>query len=87
MRSCLALLFFVVVLSVAAGRCGAQGAIGYSEDAAIIIAPGIGYPTGWGHPDLIWPSTQSLGIAAYFCEPPSPVESPTWGAVKALFQK
>ena len=38
MRSCLALLLFVVVLSVTACRCGAQDAIGYSEDAAIIPA-------------------------------------------------
>ncbi len=29
------------------------------------IAPGIGYPTGWADPSIIWGPTQALGIAAY----------------------
>lgn len=29
------------------------------------IAPGIGYPTGWNDPSIIWGQTQSLGLAAY----------------------
>lgn len=50
------------------------------------IAPGIGYPTGWHHPNLIWDHTQSLLIGVYFAEGGTPVESVTWGTVKALFE-
>ncbi len=29
------------------------------------IAPGIGYPTGWADPSIVWGPIQALGIAAY----------------------
>jgi len=60
------------------------------------IAPGIGYPTGWRHPNVIWPECQSLGCGVWFSRDPAGVEelpehggasgSPTWGSIKALFQ-
>jgi hypothetical protein len=49
------------------------------------IAPGIGYPSGWQHPSVIWPDAKALGIGVYF-EQATPVESETWGTVKALFR-
>ena len=50
------------------------------------IAPGIGYPTGWNHPNVVWPDCQSLGIGFYVLEAPSPVSVGTWGSIKALFK-
>jgi hypothetical protein len=49
------------------------------------IAPGIGYPSGWQDPSIVWGPTSALGIGAYF-EQATPVETETWGAVKALFR-
>jgi hypothetical protein len=50
------------------------------------IAPGIGYPTGWQNPTVIWGTTQSLGFGVYFEEGgTSPVEAATWGEIKDLF--
>jgi hypothetical protein len=49
------------------------------------IAPGIGYPTGWQHPNVVFPNCVSMGIGATVIEDPSPVGSRTWGAIKALF--
>ena len=51
------------------------------------IAPGIGYPTGWQDPTIIWGTTQSLGFGATLTDHPSAPESRTWGAVKDLFGK
>jgi hypothetical protein len=51
------------------------------------IAPGIGYPTGWNDPSIIWGPTQSMGCGAYFggnCN--VPVETQSWGSIKALFE-
>lgn len=48
------------------------------------IAPGIGYPTGWQDPSIVWGPTQALGICAYVGGP-IPVEETTWGAIKALY--
>jgi hypothetical protein len=54
------------------------------------IAPGIGYPTGWNDPSIVWGATQSMGIGAYFATDcwiiPSPAESETWGSIKTLFR-
>jgi hypothetical protein len=50
------------------------------------IAPGIGYPSGWQDPAVVWPDARSMGIGVYF-EQATPVESETWGAVKALFRE
>jgi len=49
------------------------------------IAPGIGYPTGWQNPSVVWGACQSLGLGVYFVETFSPVEPRTWGRLKALF--
>lgn len=49
------------------------------------IAPGIGYPTGWNHTNVVWGGT-SMGIGVYFGDVPVPAEAPTWGALKALFK-
>jgi hypothetical protein len=52
------------------------------------VAPGIGYPTGWNDPSIIWGTTQSMGCGAYFgteCGP-IPADSQTWGSIKALFE-
>ncbi len=51
------------------------------------VAPGIGYPTGWQDPSVIWGPTQALGIGAYVVEgpPPVPTEAQTWGRIKQLY--
>jgi hypothetical protein len=54
------------------------------------VAPGIGYPTGWQHPDAIpiFGACRHLGIREYAglgdC-PPTPKEATTWGRIKALY--
>ncbi len=50
------------------------------------IAPDLGLPTGWQHVSLAWGPTQALCIGAEVrpCEP-TPVQTSTWGAIKALF--
>ncbi len=40
------------------------------------IAPGIGYPTGWQDPSLVWGPIQSLGIGVYVSEC-SPAAAPS----------
>jgi hypothetical protein len=51
------------------------------------IAPGIGYPTGWNDPSIVWGPTQSMGIGVYWGDCyTSPVETRTWGSIKALFE-
>lgn len=50
------------------------------------IAPGIGYPTGWQHPRVAFPAAVSLGLGATFTDTPTPAQSQTWGAIKALFE-
>jgi hypothetical protein len=49
------------------------------------IAPGIGYPSGWQDPSIVWGPTSSMGCGVYF-EQGTPVERETWGAVKSLFK-
>lgn len=55
------------------------------------IAPGIGYPTGWQHPNIVpaFENTQDLGIREYSgmgldCAA-NPTRRETWGAIKALY--
>ena len=51
------------------------------------IAPGIGYPTGWQHPNLVMPDVVSLGIGVYYTYGgSSPTSEGTWGSIKALFE-
>ncbi len=50
------------------------------------IAPGIGYPTGWNDPSVIWGPTQAMGIGAWVGEGgPVPTETTTWGQIKNLY--
>jgi hypothetical protein len=53
------------------------------------IAPGIGYPTGWQHPNVVatFAGCQALGIGAYVqdCQGGTPVEESSWGSIKALY--
>jgi hypothetical protein len=52
------------------------------------IAPGIGYPTGWNDPSIVWGATQSMGIGVYFGQDCTtvPADPQTWGSIKALFE-
>jgi len=50
------------------------------------IAPGIGYPSGWQHPNVVFSECVSMGIGVTVTEDPSPVESETWGALKSFFR-
>ncbi len=38
---------------------------GYGGEPRTNIAPGIGYPTGWNDPSIVWGPTQALGIGVY----------------------
>lgn len=49
-------------------------------------APGSGYPTGWIPANQVFPGIVSLGIGAKVLGGPSPAESRTWGAIKALYE-
>ncbi len=49
------------------------------------IASGIGYPTGWQHPSVVWGQTQSWGLGVYLAGAPTPAEPHTWGLIKALY--
>jgi hypothetical protein len=51
------------------------------------IAPGIGYPTGWQHPNVVHPNCVSMGIGVTVTNTPSPAESETWGAIKSMFRQ
>lgn len=54
------------------------------------IAPGLPWPSGWQHPDVVWDyprrHTESLGLGIDVDRGPSPVVAPTWGSVKSLFR-
>ena len=52
------------------------------------IQDGIGFPSGWQHPDVAFGSgfVHSMGIGVHFTPaPPVPVASTSWGRVKHLF--
>lgn len=51
------------------------------------IAPGIGYPSGWQHPNVVLPDCVSMGIGVTATEDPSPVENDTWGEIKSLYRQ
>jgi hypothetical protein len=65
--------------------CGAD-LDGFGGNPWTFIAPGIGYPTGWNDPSIIWGPTQSMGCGAYFSHSGTPAEAQNWGAIKALFE-
>jgi hypothetical protein len=51
------------------------------------IAPGIGYPSGWQHPSVVWYDPfSSLGFGVYAQDSPSPPRSRTWGSIRVLFE-
>ena len=55
------------------------------------IAPGIGYPSGWQDPSIVFGPTRSMGIGVDLIQIGglccySPAESPTWGSIKAMFR-
>jgi hypothetical protein len=62
------------------------------------IAPGIGYPSGWNDPSIVWGPTQAMGMGVAWHEggpgwicnpwtpPPIPARSSTWGSIKHLFE-
>lgn len=53
------------------------------------IAPGIGYPTGWNDPSIIWGPTMAMGIGVYSSGPcivPIPVKATSWGSIKRLYE-
>jgi len=51
------------------------------------IAPDLGVPSGWQHPNVVGPfdDCHSLGIGLYYDDVPSPAEASSWGRLKALF--
>jgi len=49
------------------------------------VAPGSGWGTGWVRPWDIWGWDASLGLG-FYREDPTPVESSTWGAIRALYR-
>ncbi len=49
------------------------------------LSPGSSYGTGWVDPEVVWGPTQSLGLGFYYGDA-VPVESPTWGRLRALFR-
>ena len=60
---------------------------GFGGCPVTLIAPGIGYPTGWHNVSLIWGPTQALGIGAEVIDCwPIPVRETGWGRIKALFR-
>ncbi|MBD3237406.1 MAG: hypothetical protein GF330_11930 [Candidatus Eisenbacteria bacterium] len=60
------------------------------------VLPGVGYPTGWQHPEVIWGGTASLAIGVLFlpADPAGVEELPadrppaacvSWGEIRSLF--
>jgi hypothetical protein len=67
--------------------CIASDEDGFGGHPWTNVAPGIGYPTGWQNPGVLWGPCQSLGFGVFFdAGGPSPAPSTTWGEIKGLFQ-
>lgn len=58
------------------------------------VAPGLGYATGWQHPEAVWMPLHSMCFGVSFGDPAGveelpedaqPEDSPTWGQIKSLF--
>lgn len=58
------------------------------------IAPGMGYPTGWQDPSIVWGTTAAMGYGVYTATEQGVADAPaddgaeahtTWGQVKRLF--
>lgn len=50
------------------------------------IAEGIGWPSGWQHPGVVWDDIGSMGIGMRFRpDDPVPTRASSWGMVKALY--
>lgn len=51
------------------------------------IAPGLGYPSGWQDPGIVWLPTAAMGVGAQVVNcPPTPTQDTSWGRVKALMR-
>jgi len=52
------------------------------------IAPGIGYPTGWQNPSIVWSTSgvTSMGIGVYELGGGVPTDENTWGSIKNLYR-
>lgn len=50
------------------------------------IAPGIGYPTGWHDPSIVFGPTRNNAIGPYVAPLPIPASGSTWGSVKMLYR-
>lgn len=87
------------VVQQAAWYCGADEN-GDPGNPWTCIAPGIGWPTGWHHPNVVAPAFEdcrSMGIGVYFGRDPASVDelprdgqtptSSTWGQIKTVFKK
>jgi hypothetical protein len=60
---------------------------GFGGDPWTYVAPGIGFPTGWQDPEIIWgQTTQAFGMGFWYDVGTSAVENVSWGAVKATYQ-
>ncbi|MEZ4648230.1 MAG: hypothetical protein R3E97_05475 [Candidatus Eisenbacteria bacterium] len=60
---------------------------GFGGCPVTLVAPGIGYPTGWHNVSIVWGPTQAIGIGGEFVKcGASPVRRSSWGEVKALFR-
>lgn len=49
------------------------------------IAPGIGYPTGWQHLDVVPLFSGTPGICEWYLDEPTPARDTTWGRIKGLY--
>ncbi len=59
---------------------------GDSVTGATKVAPGQDWPQGWQALDTVWPGGKHFGIGAMFePSPPVPVETTSWGRVKAIY--
>jgi hypothetical protein len=58
---------------------------GFPGCSATKIAPGIGYPTGWQDPNIVFDQITSLGICKCAAEGPTASSQTTWGRIKSLY--
>ena len=71
----------------------------YPGNPSTNYAPGIGYPTGWNPPNIVWPGPErnraggggrapitAFGIGAWGREEGTPAVATTWGRVKGLYR-
>lgn len=64
--------------------CG-EDDYGFGGQPRTNIAPGIGYPTGWQNPEIVWGPNQAIGICAYLGAIAIATEGTSWGRIKSLY--